>query len=115
MSESIRVPMSVASRRGVSWLPEQAATKRVILTSHGRPVAVVDTAERYDEDVRKIREAAWTVLDWIGEKVADRTASFSTDEACARLGIDPAQVRARAAQKAKEYDLDLADLPRAER
>ncbi len=115
MTETIRVPMAVAARRGVSWLPEQAASKRVILTSHGRPVAIVDTAERYDEDVRKIREAAWAVLDSIGEKVAQRTASFSTDELCARLGVDPAAVRARAAQKAEEYDLDLTDPPHAER
>ena len=101
MTETVRVPMALAARKGVSALPEMAADKRVILTSHGRPVAVVDTAERLDEDTRRLRDAAWAVLDWAGDLVAQRSTMFALDDVCARLGLDPDTVRARAAERAQ--------------
>jgi K+-transporting ATPase KdpF subunit len=35
----------------------------VVLTSHGRPVAIVDSAERLDEDLRRVREATRSVVE----------------------------------------------------
>jgi len=52
------MPISVAARKGVSAVAAEAAEHRVILTSLGRPVAVVDAAERLDEDIRTMRKAA---------------------------------------------------------
>lgn len=91
-----RVPMSLASRHGVSRLASDASEARIALTNHGRIVAVVDSAERLDEDARKMREAAAVVLDSAAERLYDRSAHFSLEDACARLGISPDRVRARA-------------------
>ncbi len=43
-----RVPMSIASRKGVSWLAKQAQEKPITLTSFGRPSAVVIAASNVD-------------------------------------------------------------------
>ena len=110
-TETVRVPITLASRRGVSALPDLVSDKRVVLTSHGRTVAVVDHPERLDQDVRRMREAAWAVLDWAGAKVAERTPQYSFTQVCERLGIDPAVVHARAAERALEYGIDLPGEP----
>ena len=102
MTETIPVPITVAARKGVSALPGMAAEKRVVLTSHGRPVAVVDSAQRADETQRHLNEAAWAVLDWAGERVGSCCAEFSLDDVCARLGFDPETIRARAAEHAHQ-------------
>lgn len=91
-----RVPMSLASRHGVSRLASEASEARIALTSHGRVVAVVDSAERLDEDARKMREAAAVILDSAAERLYDRSAHFSLEDACAKLGISPDRVRTRA-------------------
>jgi len=98
MSETVRMPVSVASRKGVSALTHEVAGYRVVLTSLGRAVAVVDTAERIDEDLRKVREAARLVVESLAENAKDRSTMLDLDEVCARLGIDVAEVRARAQQ-----------------
>jgi hypothetical protein len=92
------MPVSVASRKGVSALTHEVAGYRVVLTSLGRAVAVVDTAERIDEDLRKVREAARLVVESLAENAKDRSTMLDLDEVCARLGIDVAEVRARAQQ-----------------
>ena len=92
-----RMPVTIASRKGVSGLVSEAAEQRVVLTSHGRPVAVVDSAERLDESARRMREAALAVLDAAADLVASRSATFSLDEVCAKLGVDADRVRSRAA------------------
>ena len=98
------MPMSMVSRKGASSLPALAQDKRVILTSHGRPVAVVDTPERADAGARAMREAAWAVLDWASSQVAERSKKFSTAEICEQLGLDLSAVRARAEQlAARDY------------
>ena len=53
----------------------------MVLTSHGRPVAVVDSAERLDEDLRRVREASRLVV----EAAAD-LALARADLALARAG-----------------------------
>lgn len=98
MSETVRMPVSVASRKGVSALTHEVAGYRVVLTSLGRAVAVVDTAERIDEDLRKVREAARLVVESLAENAKDRSTMLDLDEVCARLGINVADVRARAQQ-----------------
>lgn len=90
--------MSLASRRGVSRLASEASEARVALTSHGRVVAVVDSAERIDEDARKMREAAAAVLESAAERLQERSVRFDLEAACAKLGISPDRVRARAAE-----------------
>ena len=96
-----RVPMASASRLGVSKVASQSANGRIALTSHGRVVAVVDSAERLDEDIRLMRESAAAVLDAAADLVSSLGKRLSLDETCARLGIDPDRVRARAAEKRK--------------
>lgn len=91
--------MSVAAKRGMSFVANQAAEERVVLVNHGRPVAVVDSAERLDADVRLIRSVALTILDRAADKVADRTEVFDLSAVCARLGFDVEQVRQRAAEE----------------
>jgi hypothetical protein len=97
MSSSIRMPITVASRKGISAIANQATDQRIILTSHGRTVAVVDGPERLDEDLRKIRESARAVTESAAEAVLQRRpAHLNLEELCARLQIDVWQVRLRA-------------------
>jgi hypothetical protein len=96
MSESIRMPVSVAARKGVSAVANEAAEHRVVLTSLGRPVAVVDSAERIDEDLRVMRLAARTVVEMYAERVAKRSPHVTLADACATLGLDIGAVVARA-------------------
>lgn len=95
-----RVPITTASRKGVSALAAAGEQQRTILTSHGRPVAVVDTAARLDTDVRRMREASLAVLDAAADLAWGRARKFNLDETCARIGLDPELVRTRARQSA---------------
>lgn len=92
----LRVPISVASRRGVSWLSETAAGRRVVLTRFGAVQAVVDSAERIDEGAARIRDAARLVVERYAEAGLGRANTVALADACAKLGLDPARVRARA-------------------
>jgi PHD/YefM family antitoxin component YafN of YafNO toxin-antitoxin module len=93
------MPVATASRKGVSKLAAEAEDHRVVLTSHGRPVAIVDSAERLDEDLRRVREAARSVVETAADMALGRTSRFSLEEVCAKLNIDPAKVRERAETK----------------
>lgn len=95
----MRMPVTVASRRGVSGLVTEAEGQRVILTSHGRPVAVVDSAERLDETARLTREAKLAILDAAADLVSGQRKKFSLEQACARLGLDVDKVRKLAAER----------------
>ncbi len=93
----LRVPISAAAELGVSWLNDQEADRRVVLTRYGRPGAVIDSAERLDETARLIREARREVVDLMCDMAADRAERAHTlESACDRLGIDVARVRERA-------------------
>jgi PHD/YefM family antitoxin component YafN of YafNO toxin-antitoxin module len=96
---ALRMPVATASRKGVSKLAAEAENHRVVLTSHGRPIAVVDSAERLDEDLRRVREATRSVVEAAADMALGRTNRFSLEEVCAKLNIDPAKVRERAAAK----------------
>ena len=92
---ALRMPISTASRKGVSKVMAEAEQRRVILTNHGRPIAVVDSAERLDEDLRRVREASRSIVEAAGELALGRSNQFTLDEICAKLNIDPQRVRAR--------------------
>ena len=79
------MPVSVAARKGVSAVAATAAEQRVVLTSLGRPVAVVDAADRLD-----------AVVESLADRARSRSTSHSLADVCARLGIDEAAVRTRA-------------------
>ena len=70
----------------------------VVLTSLGRAVAVVDSAERIDEDLRKVRAAARLVVESLAETAKGRSTMLNLDEVCVRLGVNVADVRTRSAQ-----------------
>jgi PHD/YefM family antitoxin component YafN of YafNO toxin-antitoxin module len=97
--KSTRMPVTTASRKGVSKLASEAEKWRVVLTSHGRPIAVVDSAERLDEDLRRVREASRSVVETAGELALGRCNKFTLEDVCAKLNIDPSRVRERAAAK----------------
>lgn len=96
MEPAIRIPISSASRKGISAIAAEAERHRVLLTSHGRPVAVVDSAERLDEDLRIMREAARAVVEVGADRALKRTKGFSLTEVCDRLGLDVNAVHKRA-------------------
>ena len=97
--KSTRMPVTTASRKGVSKLASEAEKWRVVLTSHGRPIAVVDSAERLDEDLRRVREASRSVVETAGEPALGRSNKFTLEDVCAKLNIDPSRVRERVAAK----------------
>jgi PHD/YefM family antitoxin component YafN of YafNO toxin-antitoxin module len=93
---SIRIPISAGSRKGLSSVVASAEQERVVLTSHGRAVAVVDSAERLDEDLRRLRLAADAVVEFATAAAAQRSPKrLDLEDVCARLGIDPDEVRNR--------------------
>jgi hypothetical protein len=98
---TLRIPTAVAARQGISGVVAAAADQRVALTSHGRVVAVVDSAARLDEDLLRVRVAALAVLDAAADLVSQRSSTFSLDEVCARLGVDAGKVRALAQSRAE--------------
>lgn len=94
--QPLRVPISAASKRGVSWLCDTAAERRVVLTRFGAAQAVVDSAERIDAGASRIREAARLVVERYAEAGLGRAQTTNLADACAKLGLDPARIRARA-------------------
>lgn len=101
-TKPLRVPISAAAKRGVSWLNEQAGDRRVILTRFGRPGAVVESAERLDETARIVREARREVVESMCDVAAERAGTRrGLTEVCEALGLDPERVRARARELAE--------------
>lgn len=94
----LRVPIQEASRRGVSWLNETAAERRILLTKFGRVVAVLDSAERLDATAEKVDVAAREVVEQFADLGLARSGRRSLDDVCATLGIDPERVRERSAR-----------------
>ena len=99
MTAALRIPVSAASSKGVSGLIDEAEVHRIVLNRHGRVAAVIDSADRLDADVRRLREATNLVLDLAANLVSDRTAKRSLDEVCAKLGIDIERITAAADQE----------------
>lgn len=96
---TIRMPISTASRKGVSGVVGAAEDQPVLLTSHGRAVARVEGSRQAEESARMLREARLAVLDAAGDLAHSRARQFSLDEVCARLGLDPDRVRALADER----------------
>lgn len=94
----LRVPIQEASKRGVSWLNEMAAERRILLTRFGRVGAVVDSAERLEETVARVDAARREVVERFADDALSRSASWSLDDVCAKLDLDPVRVRERAAE-----------------
>ena len=102
---TLRMPISTAARKGISAVVAAAEDQPVVLTNHGRAVARIEGPAQVEEQARLLREAQLAVLDAAAGLVSDRARGFSLDEACARLGVDAAVVRARAeAQRASAAD-----------
>lgn len=92
-----RMPVSVGSRKERSKVVAAAEEERVLLTSHGRVIAVVDSAERLDEDLRRLRQAADKVIEFAVGSATERAGKrWDLDSACERLGLDSSLVRERA-------------------
>lgn len=92
----LRVPISEAAKRGISWVGETAAERRVVLTRFGRSTAVVDGAERLDATIAKIDLTAQAITDHFAEVADDRTGRHSFADVIDKLGLDPEAVEARA-------------------
>lgn len=90
----VRVPINVASRKGVSWLADSSARQPIVLTKFGNPVAMVASRDDLEALNRAVSDAASSVLGAAADVTADRAKfSFSLDDACARLGLDADEVR----------------------
>ena len=101
MAHTLRMPIAVAAHKGVSAVATTSAEQRVVLTNHGHPVAIVDSAERIDEDLRRVREAARAFVESTADAVLERRpAKLDLDDVCVRLGVDINRVRARAGELA---------------
>lgn len=100
-AEPLRVPITVASQRGVSWLNEHAATRRILLTRFGKVSSVVDSAERLDDTAARIDEAARAVIHAFSGVAASRALPNSLNDVCERLNLDLAKVRQRADELAR--------------
>ena len=98
IEQPLRVPVTEASKRGVSWLNETAASRRVLLTRFGRIDSVVDSPDRLDKVASEVADARREVVESFAEVALTRSQHHSLAEVCARLDIDPQKVRARAQQ-----------------
>ena len=95
---TLRMPITTAARKGISSVAAEAETRRVVLTSHGRPVAVVDSAERLDEDLRLVREASRSVVEAAADLALGRSGKLDLGQLSDKLGVDVERVRARATE-----------------
>lgn len=85
MNSLLRVPSTLATRKGTGFLAEKAAKETVVLTNHGKPTAVVMSPENYDEMQRSLRAAADRIISGVADVVAEGTTFRSVDEARRRL------------------------------
>ncbi|MFJ2621064.1 type II toxin-antitoxin system prevent-host-death family antitoxin [Glutamicibacter sp. NPDC087344] len=84
-TQPLRISSTAAARRGVGFIMTQAQERPVILTSHGKPVAVVMSAAERDEQRQLLRDVELKVLDMAANLVADRSAMLTADQARERL------------------------------
>lgn len=92
----LKVPISAAAERGVSWLNEAAQKQRIVLTRFGKPGAVIDSAERLDETARTVSTTRREIVEQLADLARGRAKPHSLDDVCARLGIDIGRVHQRA-------------------
>lgn len=77
----LKMPMTVAGRKGIGHLTNAASDKTVVLTNHGRPVAVVMSPQEYDEQRRISRETADSVLATGSALVGECSDHMDSEEA----------------------------------
>lgn len=99
MTETLRMPITTASRKGVSALTHVAEQQRVALTNHGRIVAYVNSPARAEADMRKLRGAAWEILHKAANLYSDRSGKHDLAQVSARLGFDLDELRAEVARE----------------
>lgn len=85
MVAPLRMPATMATKRGAGYLAEKAAERTVTLTNHGKPTAVVMSPERYDERERSLRHATNEIIRGVSTLVAERSEFHTLDEARQRL------------------------------
>ena len=116
MADTLRIPVSVAALKGVSAIAAEAAAHLagehhlaiglhhqqdtgagepdIVKTRHDLHFLI--SAERLDEDVRTLREAARLVTEAFADQAIDaHPAKLSIEEVCGRLGLDVETVRAK--------------------
>lgn len=85
MTTPLRMPATVATKKGAGYLAEKAAERTVVLTNHGKPSAVVTSPERFDDLERALRLAADQMIQGVSQLVADRSEFHTVDEVRERL------------------------------
>ena len=85
MTTPLRMPATVATKKGAGSLAEKAAERTVVLTNHGKPSAVVMSPERFDDLERALRLAADQMIQGVSQLVADRSEFHTVDEVRERL------------------------------
>lgn len=82
---TVRIPATLATKKGAAYLADQATRNTVVVTNHGKPTAVVMSPEEYDEHLRILRDAAHRMTSGIADLLAERSTFLSVAEARARL------------------------------
>lgn len=85
MTAPLRMPATVATKKGAGYLAEKAAERTVVLTNHGKPSAVVMSPERFDDLERSLRLAADQMIQGVSQLVAGRSEFHTVDEVRERL------------------------------
>ena len=85
MSTPLRMPATMATKKGAVYLAEKAAELTVVLTNHGKPTAVVMSPEHFDELERSLRAAADQLVQGVADLVAERSEFRSVNEVRERL------------------------------
>lgn len=99
----LRVPINVASRKGVSWLAETSAGQPVMLTKFGNPVAVVSGQDTIDKAAEVLARATQAVIEAAATAAAQQADfKFSLEDVCDRLGLDADEIRANARELSRQ-------------
>ena len=85
MSAPLRMPATMATKKGAGYLAEKASERTVVLTTHGKPTAVVMSPEHFDELERSLRAAADQLVQGVANLVAERSEFRPVDEVRERL------------------------------
>jgi len=85
MTTPLRMPATMATKKGAGFLAEKAAERTVVLTNHGKPTAVVMSPEQFDELERSLRHAADQLVQSAAALVAEKSEFHSVDEVRKRL------------------------------
>lgn len=85
MTAPLRMPATMATKKGAGFLAEKASERTVVLTNHGKPTAVVMSPENFDELERSLRYAVDQLVQGVTTLVADKSDFHTVDEVRERL------------------------------